>query len=174
MEEFLVFRGGVQGNENSNSPRWAHWSFFFFSSSFFPEPVEAYTYDFWKDWITTRRSKHMLHNTWSSKVVRYFPYVHFNADCTEYGVPLLHFFSKYPLQILGACSNVRESSACRHNKTKSQHQSENSNEKNTVINRIQKYKREKEGPKKEKEKKKEKNNYDILSKEGSTWAQKLV
>lgn len=45
---------------------------------------------------------------------------------TEY---LFYIFSKYPLQILGACSNVRESSACRHNKTKSQDQSENSNEK---------------------------------------------
>lgn len=36
MKEFLVFHGGVQGNENSNSPRWAHWSFF--SLFFFQNP----------------------------------------------------------------------------------------------------------------------------------------
>jgi hypothetical protein len=56
MEEFLVFHGGVQGNENSNSPRWAHWSFFF------PEPVEAYTYDFWKDYgviVDQNKDRHM-------------------------------------------------------------------------------------------------------------------
>lgn len=102
MEEFLVFRGGVQGNENSNSPRWAHWSFFFFFSR-------------------TRGSLHvwLLEGLWSDHnkdtcyiildlprlfdiYIIYIIYILMaTEDCTSFT------FSKYPLQILGACSNVR-------------------------------------------------------------------